>query len=169
VNLDICSSRGVDVIGTVEQLPFASNVLRCVVSQEVLEHVTDPHQAAREAYRVLVAGGRFYVQTPFILGVHGAPHDFWRFTDQGLRRLLTQAGFEIEELDVTFGAGTALYQIVVEYVASIAAAASAKLYRPAKGIAAILAIPLKLANLCTSKNKAWHRIPAGYYAIARKP
>jgi SAM-dependent methyltransferase len=169
INLDICSSPEVDVIGTAEQLPFDSGTLCCIVSQEVLEHVADPERAVREAFRVLMSGGQFYIQTPFILGVHGAPNDFWRFTDYGLHCLLVRAGFIIEELALTYGAGTALYQVAVEYVASIAAAVSTKLYKPVKGIAAILATPLRLANLVTSKNTAWNRIPAGYFAVARKP
>jgi SAM-dependent methyltransferase len=169
VNLDICSSAGVDVIGTIEDLPFRDGSMRCVISQEVFEHVPDPNRAAREVFRILAPGGKFYIQTPFILGIHGAPHDYWRFTRYGLRLLLARAGFEVEEIQPTLGSGTALYQVAVEYSASIAAALWKKLYLPVKGAAALLAVPLRLADFVTLKDSPFNRVPGGYYAIARKP
>jgi SAM-dependent methyltransferase len=169
INLDICSSPQVDVIGTVEALPFHGETFHYAISQEVFEHVADPNQAAREVFRILKPGGKFYIQIPFVLGIHGAPFDYWRFTSHGLRLLLERSGFEIEELQPTMGVGTALYQVAVEFTASIATSVSRKLYLPAKGIAALLATPLRLADLVTSKDSAYNRAPAGYYAIALKP
>ena len=169
INLDICSSPGVDVIGTIEDIPFGNETLHAAVSQEVLEHVVDPHRAVREVFRVLVAGARFYVQTPFMMGVHSAPHDYWRFTDYGLRNLLAKAGFEIEEVGISMGAGAAIHQIAVEFAAASAAAAWQRLYLPVKAVAALAMSPLRLADYFTSKISSCNRIPAGYHAIGRKP
>ncbi|HEU5137302.1 MAG TPA: methyltransferase domain-containing protein [Steroidobacteraceae bacterium] len=88
-----------------------------VLSMQVLEHVEDPLQAAREMLRILRPGGIALVAVPFMTSYHGkrptpvnpvfqrgAPaaanqsghgeyHDFWRFTHEGLAHLLATAGF----------------------------------------------------------------------------
>ena len=169
LNLDIRPSSQVDVVGTALCLPFQDNSLRFVVSQEVLEHLPDPELAVRETFRVLAPGGLFYLQTPFLVGIHDWPHDYWRFTDRGLEMILKRAGFQIEKIEFTEGAGRSMYLTTVEFIAAIAASISCRLYTPAKGIAAVLAYPLKLANLVTRKTSRYNRIPVGFYAIARKP
>jgi len=162
LNLDITPSFGVDVVGSASSLPFNCNSLCFVASQEVLEHLPDPEAAVREVYRVLKPGGIFYLQTPFIVGIHDSPHDYWRFTNFGLSALLKRAGFEVGEVRPSGGAGKGMYFVAVEYLASIAGRVSRRLYLPAKGAAAIFAWPLKLFDTLDS------RIPVGFYAVARK-
>jgi SAM-dependent methyltransferase len=169
LNVDVRPSSEVDVVGTALCLPFQSNSLHFVVSQEVLEHLPDPDLAVRETFRVLAPSGLFYLQTPFLVGIHDWPHDYWRFTDRGLEMILKRAGFQVEEIEITDGAGRSMYLTTVEYIAAIAASISRRLYTPAKGIAAVVAYPLKLANLVTRKISPTNRIPVGFYAIARKP
>jgi len=62
-----------------------------VYSQAVLEHVDDPWAAAREHVRVTKPGGFIYVTVPFSQQMHPAPTfgDYWRFTPQGLKTLLS--------------------------------------------------------------------------------
>jgi len=47
-----------------ERLPFGDGEFDTVVMGQVLEHVFDEHAAAREAVRVLRAGGRIIVNVP---------------------------------------------------------------------------------------------------------
>jgi SAM-dependent methyltransferase len=169
LNLDVRPSPHVRLVATAQRLPLAEGRLACVVSQEVFEHLSDPHAAAREVARVLRPGGLFYVQTPFVMGLHSLPHDYWRFTDRGLCELLAGAGLEVVEVGVAVGAGTAMYRIAVEFAASMAAAAWRRLYLPAKGLAAVLLAPLRWADAATSRQSPVNRIPAGFYAIGRKP
>jgi SAM-dependent methyltransferase len=169
INLDIRPSSQVDIVGSALCLPFQDNSLHFVVSQEVLEHLPDPELAVRETYRALAPGGLFYLQTPFLVGIHDWPHDYWRFTDRGLEMILKRAGFLVDEIQLTEGAGRSMYLATVEYFAAIAASISKRLYTPAKGVAAVLASPLKLANLVTRKMSSYNRIPVGFYAVARKP
>jgi len=68
------------------------------VCHQVLEHVPDPAAAARELQRVLKPGGTLVISVPHLSRQHELPHDYFRFTPQGLRRLLEDAGFEVRSV-----------------------------------------------------------------------
>lgn len=100
VALDIeARSEDVDHIGDVEDMavvPTAS--VDTVLCSEVLEHVPHPAKAAGELARVLKPGGTLIVTVPFMARLHEEPHDYFRYTRHGLRRLLVEAGFEIDDI-----------------------------------------------------------------------
>lgn len=79
---------GGDVVGDVLRLPFPDDCAHVILSQAVLEHVTDPQRAVDEAMRVLRPGGVFYVEAAFMQPVHMAPHHYFNITPHGLRYLL---------------------------------------------------------------------------------
>ncbi len=169
LNLDIDAAPEVDVVATAYRLPFRDGSLACVVSQETFEHLADPDLAAREAARVLRPGGLFYLQTPFIIGFHSGPNDYWRFTHQGLAEILSAAGLELIETGASAGAGRALFRITVEFAATLAASLWRRLYYPAKAAAAVVCTPLRWADAIVGQPGEFNRISAGFYAIARKP
>jgi SAM-dependent methyltransferase len=68
-----------------------------VVCTEVLEHTLDPFAAASNLRDLLKPGGVLLLTTPFNFRVHGPLPDCWRFTEHGLRALLT--GFERVEIE----------------------------------------------------------------------
>jgi SAM-dependent methyltransferase len=69
-------------------LDFPDATFDYVLSDQVLEHVEgDPYQAISECHRVLRPGGIALHTTCFIIPVHGAPKDFWRFTPDALSLL----------------------------------------------------------------------------------
>lgn len=74
-----------------------------VICEQVLEHVIDPCAAAANLRRLCAPGGRAIVSTPFLIKIHELPmyamHDYWRFTPRGLRRLLENAGLEVDSVD----------------------------------------------------------------------
>lgn len=96
IGLDIRSGKGVDVIGSVYELPFPDNSFDFVLCMGILEHLEYPHAAIPEMHRVLKPGGRIIVSVPFLFPIHDAPNDFWRFTKYGLKVLFKD--WEIEEL-----------------------------------------------------------------------
>ena len=76
-----------------ERWPIHDATVDVVLSTETLEHVPDPPQYLAEAFRCLKPGGELILTVPFAARWHFIPHDYWRFTPSGLRRLLSAAGF----------------------------------------------------------------------------
>lgn len=72
-----------------------------VFCSEVLEHVPLPCDALAELHRVLKPGGSLILTVPFLARLHDEPHDFYRYTRNGLRHLLETAGFRIDRLERT--------------------------------------------------------------------
>jgi SAM-dependent methyltransferase len=69
-----------------------------VLCSEVLEHLPRPDRAIAELRRVLKPQGTLVLTVPFLRRHHAAPHDYFRFTEHGLRRLLEEAHLSVEEL-----------------------------------------------------------------------
>lgn len=65
---------------------------------EVLEHVPHPWLALGETWRILAPQGIAVISVPHLSRLHDEPHDYYRYTRHGLRRLLEDAGFEVLEL-----------------------------------------------------------------------
>jgi hypothetical protein len=68
-----------------------------VICEQVLEHVTDPWRAARTLHDLCRPGGHVIVSTPFMIRIHPTPLDCWRFTEDGMRRLLEGSGLVVDE------------------------------------------------------------------------
>lgn len=71
-----------------------------VIANQVWEHLQFPYRAARHVYSMLNDGGWFVVGTPFLIRIHPTPGDFTRWTPDGLRQLLLEAGFPHERIEV---------------------------------------------------------------------
>jgi SAM-dependent methyltransferase len=75
--------------------PLAQEHFDLVIAEQVLEHVLRPDRAVANVYQMLRPGGVFVVSTPFLLKVHEAPLDLYRWTKHGMRQLLETAGFTV--------------------------------------------------------------------------
>lgn len=94
--------HGCDVTGDLCAIPFPDAELDAVILAEVLEHCADPPGALKEIRRVLKPGGLLLASTPFLWPFHGTDDypDYWRFTDQGWRLLLHNAGFHPTKIQI---------------------------------------------------------------------
>lgn len=84
-------------------LPDASADI--VVSTQVLEHVPEPQAYLAECRRLLAADGKLILSTHGHWRFHPHPDDYWRWTSQGLRRLLGDAGFDVADWRGLIGLG----------------------------------------------------------------
>jgi len=92
-------------------LPLEDSQADFVLSTQVLEHVRDPNCYLSECRRVLKEGGLLILSTHGVWRYHPDPCDYWRWTSQGLREVITEAGFEIIRFRGIMGPGATALQL----------------------------------------------------------
>lgn len=82
---DVNPDYGHEVV-SVTSIPYKNefDVITCI---NVLEHVPDTQRAVKSLCDALKSDGVLFLSTPFIFPLHDVPHDYYRFTEFGLRRL----------------------------------------------------------------------------------
>lgn len=83
---------------------LADGSIDLVMSTQVLEHVPDPHAYLVECRRVLRPGGGLILTTHGSMFFHPHPTDYWRWTAQGLDRVVADAGLSVESVTPRIGA-----------------------------------------------------------------
>lgn len=99
VTVDINRRFQPDVVADAHSLPFRKDAFDSVLASQVFEHLHSPWIASTELSRVL--SGYALVAVPFLYGLHEEPHDYFRYTEWGLRRIF-QPHFDIVEV-VAYG------------------------------------------------------------------
>jgi SAM-dependent methyltransferase len=100
--LAFCRERGLDKVrlGAGEKLPYEDGTFDLVTALDVVEHMNDDLAGVREMRRVLRPGGRVLLFVPTFMFLWGLQDDVSnhrrRYRLPELRRVLEQAGFEIE-------------------------------------------------------------------------
>ncbi len=92
VGTDMRPGPGVDKVLDLHHLDLPDASVGTALVFETLEHVEHPRQAMAELRRVLRDDGILVVTTPFDFPIHNHPHDYWRFTPQGMTSLLHPFG-----------------------------------------------------------------------------
>lgn len=107
-------------LGDIMAMPqVPSDRFDTVVCHQVLEHVPRPWSALAEFHRLLAAGGLLVLSVPHLSRRHEIPHDYFRFTQDGLRALCEEAGFEIVEMRAYGGLFSFLHHQVSFFVVGI--------------------------------------------------
>lgn len=88
----------VDLFGTASDIPVENEVFDTVLCTAVLEHLNEPDEAVKEAYRILKRGGCAIYSVPFFYHLHDEPDDYYRYTKYGLEYLFKKNGFEIIDM-----------------------------------------------------------------------
>ena len=100
--LAFCRERGLNRVrqGAGEELPYDDNTFDLITAFDVVEHMDDDLAGLREMYRVLRPGGHALLFVPTFMFLWGlqddVSHHRRRYRLPELRRVLEQAGFEIE-------------------------------------------------------------------------
>ena len=80
-----------------------------IICHQVFEHISEPRKAFAELWRVLKPGGHFVISVPHLSRLHELPHDFYRYTPQGLSAMAEQSGFEVLEMQTYGGLATFIH------------------------------------------------------------
>lgn len=96
------------------RVPLDDGSVEMVLSTQVLEHVPFVGAYLSEAYRVCKPGGLLLLTTHGTWQLHRVPTDMRRWTIDGLRFDVEQAGFKVESVDPYIGRmATCTYQRMV--------------------------------------------------------
>ena len=131
-------------------LPLVDECVDTIIMSDVLEHVYRPQQVLNETYRLLRPGGVAVINTPFMYPVHEAPHDYYRYTQYAMKRMVEDAGFIIEVIDPLGGKLIALAEIagkVLQGIAPVFALIAAGLQRGAVALSGRLPRTQKFPTL----------------------
>jgi SAM-dependent methyltransferase len=161
IDINPAFAVAVDTIADLHHLPFAANTFNAVVSIAVLEHTRYAWEVAREFYRVLQPGGAAVVAIPFMQPRHGAPHDYVRFTDTGIRALMEWAGFEVVQVQGVHTLGYTLEWFMREILRD-----NTMLRRALYPLRQTLFPRLRDGRLLTQQVE---NLRSAYYVVARKP
>jgi SAM-dependent methyltransferase len=89
IGCDMRPGPGVDRVENVEAAKFGDGEAGSVVFVDTIEHVRRPEAAVREIFRVLKPGGVLVMASVMDFPIHNHPHDYWRFTPEGFKSLLS--------------------------------------------------------------------------------
>jgi len=166
LNLDFLDGEDVDIQADLLHLPVKDMSVDTILCTGVLEHVSDPYLAVQEIYRILKFGGRVFLETPFMQTFHASPKDFYRWTPDGLRQLMSL--FDISECYVVAGPASALAWQFQETMAMLFSMNNEILYKIGLRIFGWLAIPVSWLDILLEKNQmAWHGA-SGFALVAVK-
>ena len=114
--VDIQSTDAVDVVGSVTDMPLRSERVDTVLCFNLLEHVFDHEAALREIHRVMKPGAVVYGWVPFMIGVHGDPHDHYRYTGMTLSILLSESGLTPVKVENSGGVFLSAFDMLRPYI-----------------------------------------------------
>ena len=156
VRTDRSDASGVTAVDFNAPLPFEDGSFDAVFLFNALYIAEEPQALAKEIWRVLKPSGTWLVLSPFIANEMPEPHDYQRFTAEGIERLCREAGFS---------------RIEIERLGERASAA-AHLMHPffLFNIVRALVFPLALLfdRLVPSRVRREHPAPLSYWCTAEK-
>ena len=112
VTADLPGNDSADVEIDDGRVPIESGTVDLVFSSQVLEHVENPAGYLAECHRMLRPGGSLVLSTHGMMYLHRDPTDYWRWTCDGLDKIVTDAGFEVAELRGVLGLAGAALQLL---------------------------------------------------------
>lgn len=166
INIDIIAFRGISTVCDAHNLPFHSERFEAVMLENCLEHLADPGQVIKEAYRVLKNNGLLFVEVPFLYEFHSSPSDYYRFTLPGLELFLKD--FEKVDSGISAGPTGTLNAVIRNYLAIIFSFGSLTVYEFLNMFFGIFTFPLKFLDFILIRFKNSSNIASIIYFIGKK-
>ncbi len=76
-----------------DKLPFDDNHFDSVLAFNILEHIFNHQFLVGEMHRVTKNGGKLIGFVPFMVNYHPDPNDYFRYTEDALRKIFEGSGF----------------------------------------------------------------------------
>ena len=157
----------VSIVASAESVPEPDASFDTILLTQVLEHVPDPPAVLREMHRLLRPGGRLFLTVPLAWELHELPHDYFRHTEPGLRRMLGDAGFDEVDIRARNDCFSTLAQLVLNARWTMGRADDGLDRQRAEAVALLEELGPKLAALAPL-DASW-TFPLGYAATATRP
>lgn len=168
--LDMVAMHGVPhALATAENTPLSSECADVVISTQQLEHVDDPKLVLAEAKRLLQPGGTLLLSTHGVWPYHPDPHDRWRWTEEGLRKTVSDAGLRVERIHRQGEFPTAAL-LMASYPVGGARRKGGRPIRMAAGVV-LIAVNLlcEALDAIAAATRIRHYASSGYLVVAVKP
>ncbi len=166
INLDVHPYVTVDIVGDAHRLPIQNESCDGVISLVLMEHICQPMACVQEIWRVLKTGGLVYCRLPFVVPYHQAPHDYYRWTKDGIRKLFQD--FHIIEIGVAGGPTSSFLWVFQEWISMLLSFNIKWLYEVLFVIFMVLTFPIKFLDLFLSRYQFASNLASTFYVIARK-
>ncbi len=166
INVDLFDYSNVDLVSDISNLPFKNESIDLVVSIAVLEHIQDPQLVVEEIYRVLKSEGKIYIYIPFIQGYHASPHDYQRYTINGIQQLFED--FNVLEVRCGSGPTSGFLWVFQEWLAIVLSFGIKPLYHFLHLFIMLITFPLKFLDILFIHHPYAKNIASGFTIIAGK-
>lgn len=113
--LDHDDAHSPDIVGSCEAVPLPDASVDSVLCTQVLEHLPHPWIAVKECFRILKPGGKCLLTAPQTNELHELPHDYYRYTNHGMRVLFEDAGFSVDVIEQSGGYYAMMAQLRIRH------------------------------------------------------
>ena len=145
VTLDFTDYDAVDIVCDIcKPLPFRDGTIDGATSWGVIEHLEAPDALVSELARCIRPGGKTVHMVPFLYHFHSSPHDYYRYTDQGLAKLFK--AFNVLETRNASGPISYFLLGLVEFGATVLSFGNERLKNLAYLLLCAVTFPLKILD-----------------------
>lgn len=148
-------AAGVQAVDMNAPLPYPDASFDAVFLFNALYIAEHPEMLASEMRRILKFGGTCLILSPFIANEMPEPHDYERFTAEGLKRLLQNAGFSQIQIERLGDRGSAAAHLMTPFYL-------------VRFVRAIFYVKALISDAIIPKRvKELHPAPLSYFVVAR--
>lgn len=143
-----------------KKLMFENNQFDTVLLTDVLEHIYEPKQLLAEIYRILKPDGKLILGVPFLYWIHEQPHDYYRYTEFALKKMIEDENFKIEYIDAYGGSPELILDIFAKHLSKFPLMQSL--------FVKFATTLLRFSFVKNFSTKSKSRFPLGYVLVGRK-